>query len=92
MLCDIRSSPLGIANCAELVCHSVVQRVVRPDFIVPSTELSRLLRRILHGFELGRFQELAMQSTAKRFDVSIFPGASPGYRNRLRPEWHGNSH
>src|SRR5271157_1093245 len=77
--------PFLVTGRAELFRRRVLQRAMRPDGVVFPPVPCRLFPSVRHALEFHPLQELVTQSTVKRFYISILPGASRGYRDRLRP-------
>src|SRR5271157_5089041 len=77
--------PFLVTGRAELFRRRVLQRAMRPDGVVFPPVQCRLFPSVRHALEFHPLQELVTQSTVKRFYISILPGASRGYRDRLRP-------
>jgi len=77
--------PFLVTGRAELFRRRVPQRAMRPDGVVFPPVPCRLFPSVRHGLEFHPLPELVTQSTVKRFYISILPGDSRGYRDRLRP-------
>src|SRR5271157_4832862 len=83
--CCTLIDPFLVTGRAELFRRRVLQRAMRPDGVVFPPVPCRLFPSVRHALEFHPLQELVTQSTVKRFYISILPGASRGYRDRLRP-------